>query len=830
MRVMGLLPPFWSLIILLAFGGLCALTALRTSAPALLLSGLLIIPWIGIPFAPLLIWLGPLSAWLWVMVATVALGPLLNRIRLADSPTIVALVACGVLALMNLVGDPHRISGDEPHYLIVANSLLQDGDVELTNDYDEARHQAFYPGSLEPRHTVLSRAGRQYSFHGLGVPVLVVPGFAFGGVIGARSVVILVTVVGITFLWAALRRATRSPTAAWAGIAALLFQIPFAVQGSALYPDGVAAAITSLSLWLLLRIEGNEIPRTEMLIMTGCALAALPWLHIRLAVVAVIFGLSLSLTLWRHNGRWSEFSSLFSIPVAGAFVWFASFWVMFETWDPTAPFREKAAGSLAGLPTGSLGLLADHEYGLLPYAPALVFVAGGFLLALKTNTISAWCGIAVLLSTLGVGASYVWFGGTSSPARFLVPSLPFASYFLAMWWSRASDVFRATYVLSVAWGAILWGFGSWAEGGARLTGEPDGRFTIFEWVNTLVDIPAALPSLFRPGTTLSQEALVAAGWVVTGAVVLTVVARLSQSSRRSSSAYLVAAWGLVGWLSTGLELGWRIRGIQPWTPDVSQASLLRARARSSWLQNGLSREGRFVQRDEVLAGLAFEAPGFDNSTLLVVPDIPPGRYRIGVSGAAQDPRTRLTLELGRDAWPIWSWNAASASEAPDFVLVTPVHSLRVLGRPPQPRMLRVRLLADARGQSTVAEDVALRVTRYTRWLVYSLDRWTYMETGGFWTAGDRSARIVVAEVNGMSDAYALQLEAGPAAVQVRLRVGHHTQEVGLDAGHRTRVVVPAMSSPAPLDVAVRGGFDAASAFSNPADRRWLGVWVSIERP
>ncbi len=47
--------------------------------------------------------------------------------------------------------------GDEPHYLMVADSLLRDGDLSLERDYALGRYQAFFDGSLEPP---LSRAGQ----------------------------------------------------------------------------------------------------------------------------------------------------------------------------------------------------------------------------------------------------------------------------------------------------------------------------------------------------------------------------------------------------------------------------------------------------------------------------------------------------------------------------------------------------------------------------------------------------------------------------------------------------------------------------------------------
>ena len=224
-RVVGLLPPLWLLVTFVVIATAAAILS-RVWAVPLLLGGILIVPWTGIPIAPLLVWQGPLCALLWLIIAVAVLEAPPRRWWLADSPAAVALIACGIVGLMQVVGTPQRTTGDEPHYLIIANSLIEDGDVDLTNDYDEARHQAFYPGSLEPRHAILTPSGRQYSLHGHGVSLLVLPGFLAGGVIGARMTVVMVTVFGLTLLWIALKQATGSVAAAWAAIAGLGLQIP----------------------------------------------------------------------------------------------------------------------------------------------------------------------------------------------------------------------------------------------------------------------------------------------------------------------------------------------------------------------------------------------------------------------------------------------------------------------------------------------------------------------------------------------------------------------------------------------------------------------------
>jgi hypothetical protein len=74
--------------------------------------------------------------------------------------------------------------GDEPHYLMVAHSLLHDGDIALERDYTEDRYSAFSRKPLEPHYRVRGQDGRIYSLHALGLSLLVLPAM-IGGYAGA---------------------------------------------------------------------------------------------------------------------------------------------------------------------------------------------------------------------------------------------------------------------------------------------------------------------------------------------------------------------------------------------------------------------------------------------------------------------------------------------------------------------------------------------------------------------------------------------------------------------------------------------------------------------
>src|ERR671914_953425 len=74
--------------------------------------------------------------------------------------------------------------GDEPHYLLAAESLVSDSDVDLRDEYAARDFEAFYPYDLD-RHGK-ETDGRLHEPHGIGFPLLIAPAYAAGGEAGVE--------------------------------------------------------------------------------------------------------------------------------------------------------------------------------------------------------------------------------------------------------------------------------------------------------------------------------------------------------------------------------------------------------------------------------------------------------------------------------------------------------------------------------------------------------------------------------------------------------------------------------------------------------------------
>ena len=143
--------------------------------------------------------------------------------------------------------------GDEPHYLLAAESIDADGDVDVNDEYAARAYADFYPYELDKHGT--ETEGRLNEPHGVGFPLLIAPAYAIGGAQGRGAVP------------GGDRRARRwrSPTGSrcrWcptpgpsAPPRSTGLSPPFLAYGTAVYPELTAGAALAGAALLALRLE-----------------------------------------------------------------------------------------------------------------------------------------------------------------------------------------------------------------------------------------------------------------------------------------------------------------------------------------------------------------------------------------------------------------------------------------------------------------------------------------------------------------------------------------------------------------------------------------------
>lgn len=340
-------------------------------------------------------------------------------------------------------------NGDEPHYLLLAHSLLHDHDVDLRNNYAQADYRSFYDRPIDPH--LFTHDGHSICNHiMIGLPLLIFSPYALLGRMGVMLFLALLMSGG---LWALARAATHAFNGQWAKWGVFFFGVsyPVAIYSHQIYPETIGFVIVCvLLLMAFMPVEGRGevvgqqkgFPRARA-VAIGSLLAYLPHLHYKMTILAVLWH---AFILWRH---WEHRKTFFwwSLPPillsAGLFLlWIAT---LFGTLSPhvlTTPIGGTFLGGNS-VSAGALGLFFDQEYGLLFYAPAYVLAAvgGWHRLRSRTTRLETIFLIAIYASYHLVGASYqIWHGGLAPVPRYLVPVLPiliiFSVYGIYVLWQR----------------------------------------------------------------------------------------------------------------------------------------------------------------------------------------------------------------------------------------------------------------------------------------------------------------------------------------------------------------------------------------------------------
>jgi hypothetical protein len=272
-----------------------------------------------------------------------------------------------------------RFAGDEPHHLLLAASVVRDGDVDLRNQYAGRDWAEFSSREVAPSGE--PTAGRLHEPQGVGVGLLIAPAFAVGGPRGAELFVAAVLALGFALAAGAAGRLVPEP---WATGGALLVGLSPPAVGAATTISAEPLAATLLIGAALCALRVRSRARLRYAYGGALMLAVLPWLEPRLALVGV--PVAIALVRWTLAERRRLVALLAAELMLGSVVFFAR---IGETlYGGPLPSWAEAGGTAPSLPFGYAdrlgnlaGLWVDRDAGLLRWAPVLglAFFAGWLL-------------------------------------------------------------------------------------------------------------------------------------------------------------------------------------------------------------------------------------------------------------------------------------------------------------------------------------------------------------------------------------------------------------------------------------------------------------------
>jgi hypothetical protein len=826
-----------------------------------------LLPWLPFPVPPAaLIWTGPLVAWVWVGAAVAVAaaawrpGPWpLWGAHLVGNPRRAPWLAL-VVAFVVYCGAARAVStsilgGDEPHYLVITQSLLEDRDLQVENNYRSGRYHDFFSGDLRPDFLRRGLNEQIYSIHAPGLPVLVLPAFASAGYPGVVVFLALLAAIGASVLWRAGYRLTGSASAAWFGWATVAAGAPTFFHAMLVYPDGAATAFVAVGLVALAALEAEPagspgdpagVAKTSRTGVpwsawrwgaVGVALGVLPWLHTRLVILAALLAgfLALRLIARREFGRAAAMLAVVGASVAA---WLAYFHVIYGEWNPSAPYAGIPQATWTSIPHGLPALFVDQQFGLVPNAPAFgVALVGLFAVLRSRRRLAVELTVLLAAYTLLVAGFHMWWGGHSAPARLLVPVLPILALPAAVCWSQWRTAGRAVAVVALTLSVLITASMVATENGTLIFNDRDGVGQLLEWATPLVDLPRAAPSFLwgAPAAALGG----AAAWLaamVCAMVALWVVARRADRSDGDTRAILALAapLALCAAVMAGATASWKVAGTNAVTPAASELAFLRAFDPGA-LPNGVRfRNLEWTTSSSIPARFAIatsgRGPAEADGPLLFLIDVPPGVYGVSPQ-AAMSAQGVMEVYVGRGREPIARWEFGPGARDRHYQVSLPVsvNALIVTGdaraRASAPRLALQPVSVVPRSRRP-AMPRAARATRYGNVVAYAFTPEVYLEGPGMWVIGGLGVPLALTADPPAASARLL-LRNGPVSNRVTLRGTGTAIDLPLQPGEERVVEVPVdrATGGAAIEVRAERGFRPADFDKATKDIRYLGIWI-----
>ncbi|MBI3177551.1 MAG: hypothetical protein HYZ35_06140 [Chloroflexi bacterium] len=327
-----------------------------------------------------------------------------------------------------------NITGDEPHYLLAAHSLVHDGDLDLKNNYLNGDYRAFYSVPLD-LHVRQQPDGAWLLSHDVGLPIAMAPAYAWGGRLGVMRFFAL---AGAALAAQLFLLGWETGGQWWAGALAALglsLSAPLALYVFQIYPEMLGGL---LLLWAMRQtlntpawLEPEAAPApfgSARFWLLALCIAALPWFSGRYAPLALGLAALFGFTRWRERRAWLTVGG---VALASLLAYVT---INYHYYGGPVPSTTPAGNAVtAGFSyiagpqvwRGLAAWLLDQQRGLFVYGPILIVAVFGLPHLWRLRR---WKGLSLAapLAFMWLLAS-VWGGfyiGWEISARFLIVGVP----------------------------------------------------------------------------------------------------------------------------------------------------------------------------------------------------------------------------------------------------------------------------------------------------------------------------------------------------------------------------------------------------------------------
>jgi hypothetical protein len=290
------------------------------------------------------------------------------------------------------IQDVH-LSGDEPHYLMVTQSLVEDGDFNLENNIKDKTYYKYLPVDIDFHGDIHQK--KYLSYHMPGLSFVLIPFYALfnllGGLIPPELFFRLAASVINAFFALALYKILKIqfPQKKITGIWLLFICLfPLIFHSLHLYPELPAAALVMGAFIFAFKKNKNYI-------LSGLFLSLAAWFHVKYYPVLLILAVFIIIQIIKEK-QYRQILLFFLFPLLNLVFMLIFFKTLYNTLNPADifPGQDYFAAPLILRIKAFLAYFFDQRDGLLFYSPVFFFLFLGLKKRIKNQNVLLWIGIS----------------------------------------------------------------------------------------------------------------------------------------------------------------------------------------------------------------------------------------------------------------------------------------------------------------------------------------------------------------------------------------------------------------------------------------------------
>lgn len=843
------------------------------------------LPWLPELFPVLQVLAGPLRFVIWFVVLaqvvyllrkTVLRPQLLPpQIVSGSSQSLTAIVLVASFVVVMGTGFL-RINpgGDEPHYLIISQSLWLDGDLAIENNHDRRDYSDYFSGLLKPHYLSRGIDGEIYSVHPIGLPVLIAPIYAFGGF---HAVILLLTAFGAvaaTLMWRLARKVCGSNNAAFFSWAAICLSTPYLCNASTIYPEIVAALCVMLA-FATHEFSSGPTGLIRTTIIPTLAICALPWLSTKYAPMAGMLAVVITWRLWDIKPHLIDSDTrllrlvislgLLTVCFVGWLFFFYSFW---GSPLPSAPYGTDTMTKIGYSIVGAPALLLDQEYGVFLYAPVLIIGLTGLVSMLRNGgpprRLAIEIALVVTALLITVGSHRMWWGGSVAPGRPLTSGLLLLGVPIAWQYRNISSALqRHWYQLLLLVSMGVTGIIT-TQGRQLIRNSRDGSSTLLEWLSPNWNLWSLFPS-FIHHDSLTALGFASVWFAVAGTTLwianylvrkMTDVEYLGQVTKRwgqglsalsatATSAFII----LIVSVLIPLLFGDRLQASMP-LEARSSIELLDKFDATTRPMAVVYNPATWIKASEVPPYFKFLADQSITREPQPIPllynarfSLPAGTYSVKLSWKHQESSENETIpkvaslgwRLTRAGPPMGEWLVPIENTNPWRQILTLLFDSNFVGFSASTELealspnlqLRPINIQDHHARTTTR---IVSAVHYRDVDIFSHTKTVWMEKTGFWVRGSATSTVTLSKPTETEQNIVLRYHCGPQSNEVTLStVDWHSTELVTPGEWKKSSLPSTPNGLVKLHISTLNGFVPNKVKPSSGDLRFLGCWFEVDR-